>query len=90
MDPPKPTLPNIKFVNHRHEANLIADDVCQAEVRNAGAAGYVTFVYKTDGGYEGSYRTYFNEGEGRTVRFTLPGLNASNRGRTYTLSVEYY
>jgi hypothetical protein len=48
----------------------------------------VTFVYMTDGGYRATYRTYFDPGEWRTVRFTLPGENASNGGQKFKLFVE--
>ncbi len=67
------------------DAPLIADNVCWAEVRNAGAAGNVNFHYETDGGYQATYRTYFDAGERRTVRFTLPGENSSNGGTKYKL-----
>jgi hypothetical protein len=86
-DPPKPVKPAIKIVNKGYEVNLVSDNVCWAEVRNAGAAGYVTFTFSDTSGYKATYRTYFDTGEGRTVRFTLPG-DTSRNGARWGLSVE--
>jgi hypothetical protein len=82
------TKPDVKLVDSGHVYHPLADDECWAEARNAGAAGYVTFTFKTEGGYKATYRTYFDRDENRTVKFTLPGLRSSNMGDKYRLSVE--
>jgi hypothetical protein len=79
--------PDIKIIAKGQETTFIADSECWAEVRNAGAAGYVTFTYTQDDGYKCTHRTYFDRDEKRTVRFSLPGASSLN-ANTWRLSVK--
>ncbi len=86
--PPKPPEPNIVIIDFGQESNLFSADVGWAEVRNLGGAGDVTFRYTSNGGYLATHRTYFDAGERRMVRFTLPGLNSSNCGTEYRIRAQ--
>jgi hypothetical protein len=90
----KPAIPDIKIVDTDIIHNILSANEVEIQARNRGAAGYVTFKLICGNPEPGTpteweQRTYFDAGENRTVKFSLPGLDHTGDSLRYKVLIEY-